>query len=240
MAYTRPDGRAPNELRPVKLQRGFSPYAEGSCLITMGKTVMHVTATVEGRVPPWMKGQGTGWVTAEYGMLPRSGRERNQRDLMRPNGRSMEIQRLIGRALRAVVDLSRIGEWTITIDCDAIQADGGTRTAAITAGYIALYDAFRWMIDQRILQEMPMTEVLAAVSVGTVQDTEILDLCYEEDSKAEVDMNLVMTDGGRYIEIQGTAETAPFSEERLARMLALGKKGIKELVAIQKQAIGIT
>lgn len=206
----------------------------------MGKTVMHVTATVEGRVPPWMKGQGTGWVTAEYGMLPRSGRERNQRDLMRPNGRSMEIQRLIGRALRAVVDLSRIGEWTITIDCDAIQADGGTRTAAITAGYIALYDAFRWMIDQRILQEMPMTEVLAAVSVGTVQDTEILDLCYEEDSKAEVDMNLVMTDGGRYIEIQGTAETAPFSEERLARMLALGKKGIKELVAIQKQAIGIT
>lgn len=239
MAFTRPDGRAPTEMRPVKLQRGFSPYAEGSCLITMGKTVMHVTATVEGRVPPWMKGQGTGWVTAEYGMLPRSGRERNQRDLMRPNGRTMEIQRLIGRALRAVVDLSRIGEWTITIDCDAIQADGGTRTAAITAGYIALYDAFRWMMDQRIIQEMPMNEVLAAVSVGAVEDTEILDLCYEEDRKAEVDMNLVMTDSGRYIEIQGTAETAPFSEERLARMLALGKKGIKELAALQKQALGI-
>lgn len=239
MAYTRPDGRAPNEMRPVKLQRGFSPYAEGSCLITMGKTVMHVTATVEARVPPWMKGQGTGWVTAEYGMLPRSGRERNQRDLMRPNGRTMEIQRLIGRALRSVVDLSRIGEWTITIDCDAIQADGGTRTAAITAGYVALYDAFQWMIGQRIIQEMPMTEVLAAVSVGAVQDIEILDLCYEEDSKAEVDMNLVMTDGGRYIEIQGTAESSPFTEERLARMLALGKKGIKELVALQKQSLGI-
>lgn len=240
MAFIRPDGRAPTEMRPVKLQRGFSPYAEGSCLITMGKTVMHVTATVEGRVPPWMKGQGTGWVTAEYGMLPRSGRERNQRDLMRPNGRTMEIQRLIGRSLRAVVDLSRIGEWTITVDCDAIQADGGTRTAAITAAYIALYDAFQWMMNQRIIQEMPLKEGLAAVSVGAVEGTEILDLCYEEDSKAEVDMNLVMTDTGRYVEIQGTAETAPFAEERFARMLALGKKGIKELSLLQKQALGLT
>ncbi|MER3466476.1 MAG: ribonuclease PH, partial [Armatimonadota bacterium] len=229
----------PTQMRPVKLQRGFSPFAEGSCLITIGKTIVHVTATVEGRVPPWMKGQGTGWVTAEYGMLPRSGRERNQRDLMRPNGRTMEIQRLIGRALRSVVDLSRIGEWTITVDCDAIQADGGTRTAAITAAYVALHDALEWMISQRIIEEMPLREVLAAVSVGTVNDTEMLDLCYEEDSKAEVDMNLVMTDTGRYVEIQGTAESAPFNEERLARMLALGKKGIEELVALQKQALGL-
>lgn len=239
MAFVRPDGRGPTDLRPVKLQRGFSPYAEGSCLIHMGKTIMHVTATVEDRVPGWMRGQGGGWITAEYGMLPRSGRDRNQRDFMRPNGRTMEIQRLIGRCLRSVVHLDRMGEWTITIDCDAIQADGGTRTAAITAGYIALYDAFLWMVEQRIVPEPPVKEMIAAVSVGCVQGTEILDLCYEEDSQAEVDMNLVMTESGRFVEIQGTAETEPFSDERFAKMLALGKKGIRELIELQRKALGL-
>lgn len=237
MGYERPDGRAPDELRPVLLERGVARFAEGSCRITMGDTIVLVTATVEDRVPPWMKGQGTGWVTAEYGMLPRSGRQRNQRDQLRPNGRSLEIQRLIGRAMRAVVDLSMFGERNIVLDCDAIQADGGTRTAAITAAYLALHDAFRWMIDQRMISQVPMNEAIAAVSVGVVGGVELLDLNYEEDSRAAVDMNLVMTNRGRYVEVQGTAEAEPFEEETFAKLIGLGKKGLRTLFKLQAECL---
>jgi ribonuclease PH len=233
------DGRQPNELRPVTIERGVAKYAEGSCRISMGETVMLVTATVEDRVPMWMKGQGSGWVTAEYGMLPRSGRQRNQRDTQRPNARSMEIQRLIGRAMRSVVDLKKLGERTITLDCDAIQADGGTRTASITAAQVALEDAFAWMMEKRMLDRVPMTESIAAVSVGVVNGVELLDLCYEEDSRAAVDMNLVMTDKGRYVEVQGTAEAEPFEEEQFAKLLGLGKRGIKQLFEFQREALAL-
>jgi ribonuclease PH len=237
---SRIDGRRPDQLRPVTLERGVAKYAEGSCLIKMGETHMLVTATVEERVPPFLKGSGQGWVTAEYAMLPRSGRQRNQRDGTRsPNGRSMEIQRLIGRALRGVVDLDAMGEKSILIDCDAIQADGGTRTASITAAYVALYDAMQWMISQRILRKSVIKEQLAAVSVGVVRGVEMLDLCYEEDSKADADMNVVMTASGRFIEIQGTAETEPYTTESLGKMLALGQKGIRELMKLQNACLGI-
>lgn len=236
----RVDGRQPDQLRPVKMEAGVAKFAEGSCLIEMGDTHMYVTATVEDRVPPFMKGQGSGWVTAEYSMLPRSGRQRNQRDANRgPNGRSMEIQRLIGRSLRAVVDMERMGERTITIDCDAIRADGGTRTAAITAAYVATYQAMQWMVSQRMIKQVLLKEPLAAISVGIVRGQELLDLCYEEDSKAETDMNIVMTGSGRFVEIQGTAESEPFGADALGKMLALGKKGVIELVELQKQALGI-
>ncbi len=236
----RVDGRQPDQLRPVKMEAGVAKFAEGSCLIEMGDTHMYVTATVEDRVPPFMKGQGSGWVTAEYSMLPRSGRQRNQRDANRgPNGRSMEIQRLIGRSLRAVVDMERMGERTITIDCDAIRADGGTRTAAITAAYVATYQAMQWMVSQRMIKQVLLKEPLAAISVGIVRGQELLDLCYEEDSKAETDMNIVMTGSGRFVEIQGTAESDPFGADALGKMLALGKKGVLELVELQKQALGI-
>lgn len=222
------------------MEAGVAKFAEGSCLIEMGDTHMYVTATVEDRVPPFMKGQGSGWVTAEYSMLPRSGRQRNQRDANRgPNGRSMEIQRLIGRSLRAVVDMERMGERTITIDCDAIRADGGTRTAAITAAYVATYQAMQWMVSQRMIKQVLLKEPLAAISVGIVRGQELLDLCYEEDSKAETDMNIVMTGTGRFVEIQGTAESEPFGADALGKMLALGKKGVLELVELQKQALGI-
>jgi len=199
---------------------------------------MLVTATVEDRVPPFMKGQGKGWLTAEYSMLPRSGRQRNQRDSNRgPNGRSMEIQRLIGRCMRSVVDLESMGERTITLDCDALRADGGTRTAAITAAYVATYDAMRWMIDQRMLKKILLNEPVAAISVGVVNGNELLDLCYEEDSRAQVDMNIVMTESGKFVEVQGTAESDPFSAETLGKMLALGKKGILQLIDLQKQVL---
>jgi ribonuclease PH len=200
---------------------------------------MLVTATVEDRVPPFLKGKGGGWVTAEYSMLPRSGRQRNQRELMKPNGRSMEIQRLIGRAVRTVVDLDALGERTITLDCDAIQADGGTRCAAITASYVALYDALQWMTKQRMLKTNVLREPLAAVSVGVYRNEEILDLNYDEDSSAATDMNLVMTASGRFIEIQGTAEKEPFPVETLGKLLKLGQKGINELIAGQKAALGL-
>ncbi len=198
---------------------------------------MLVTATVEDRVPMWMKGQGSGWVTAEYGMLPRSGRQRNQRDTQRPNARSMEIQRLIGRCLRSVIDLKALGERTITMDCDAIMADGGTRTASVTAAYVALMDAFNWMIGQRMIRAIPMSEAIAAVSVGVVGGVELLDLCYEEDSRAAVDMNLIMTDRGRYVEIQGTAEAEPFEEEQFAKLIGLAKRGIKQLLEYQREVL---
>ena len=205
----------------------------------IGDTHMLVTATVEDRVPPFMKNSGKGWVTAEYSMLPRSGRQRNQRDLMKPNGRSMEIQRLIGRAVRSIVDLESMGERTITLDCDAIRADGGTRTAAITAAYVALYDAMRWMKQQRMIKDILLFEPMAAISVGVSKNQEILDLNYEEDSTAHTDMNVVMTGSGRFIEIQGTGEQQPFSAETLGKMLRLAKKGIDELIEAQKAVLEI-
>lgn len=227
------DGRKADELRPYEFHRGYAKFAEGSCLLKIGDTHMLVTATVEERVPPFLKGQGKGWVTAEYSMLPRSGRQRNQRDLLKPNGRSMEIQRLIGRALRSIVDLEALGERTITLDCDAIQADGGTRTAAITAGYVALHDALSHLIRQRSLKSLPLHEPIAAISVGVHRNNEILDLNYDEDSSADTDMNVVMTESGRFVEIQGTAEDKPFSAETLGKMLRLAKGGIDQLIKAQ-------
>ncbi len=236
----RPDGRAVDELRPTKLTPGFAKFAEGSCLIEMGDTHMLVTATVEDRVPPFMKGQGKGWLTAEYSMLPRSGRQRNQRDGTRsPNGRSMEIQRLIGRSLRTIVDLEAMGERTITIDCDALRADGGTRTASITAAYVAAYQAMQWMVKQRMISRVLMKEPCAAISVGVYKGIEVLDLNYDEDSAAQTDMNVVMTASGQFIEIQGTAEAAPFSAESLGKLLSLAKKGVLQLVDLQQEALGL-
>jgi ribonuclease PH len=235
----RRDGRENDQLRPFSFERGFSKFAEGSCLIKIGETHMLVTATVEDRVPQFMKGKGSGWLTADYSMLPRSGRQRNQRDPMRPNGRNMEIQRLIGRALRTAIDLEALGERTITLDCDAIQADGGTRCAAITAGYVATYEAVQWMMSHRMLKKNPLYEPIAAVSVGIQNKTEILDLNYDEDSTAGTDMNVVMTESGKFIEIQGTAEQEPFAIDALGRLLRLGQKGISELIAAQKQALEI-
>lgn len=226
-------------MRPVSFERGFSKFAEGSCLLKIGETHMLVTATVEDRVPPFMKGKGSGWLTAEYSMLPRSGRQRNQRDLMKPNGRSMEIQRLIGRALRTAIDLEKLGERTITLDCDAIQADGGTRCAAITAGYVAAYDAVRWMLNKRMLKENVMREPIAAVSVGVYRNIEVLDLDYDEDSNAGTDMNIVMTASQKFVEIQGTAEATPFGVDVLGKLLKLGQKGILELVEGQKEVLEI-
>ena len=236
----RPDGRAADELRPTTLERNVIKFAEGSCLIKQGDTHVLVCATVEDRVAPWLKGAGQGWVTAEYSMLPRSGRQRNQRDGTRgPNGRSLEIQRLIGRALRSVVDLDVLGERTITLDCDAILADGGTRCASITAAYVALYDALTWMKDRRMIKNWPLREGLAAISVGILNNEERLDLCYEEDSRAATDRNVVMTSSGRFVEIQGTAEAEPFGADALGRMLKLGQKGVTELLAMQNEALGL-
>ncbi len=201
---------------------------------------MLVTATVEDRVPPFMKNTGKGWLTAEYAMLPRSGRQRNQRDGQRsPNGRSMEVQRLIGRCMRTMVDLDAMGERTITLDCDALRADGGTRTAAITAAYVATYDALLWMQKQRMIQRMLLKEPVAAISVGIVANQELLDLNYAEDSTAMTDMNVVMTESGKFIEVQGTAESQPFSAETLGKMLALAKKGIQQLNQLQRETLGI-
>jgi ribonuclease PH len=233
----RSDGRQPDQLRPFSLERGFAKFAEGSCLIKIGDTHMLVTATVEDRVPPFMKGKGSGWVTAEYSMLPRSGRQRNQRDLMKPNGRSMEIQRLIGRAMRTVFDLEKMGERTITLDCDALRADGGTRCAAITGAYVAAYDAVQWMLQQRMIRQNVLLEPIAAISVGIVNRLEVLDLNYDEDSTAHTDMNVVMTESGKFVEIQGTAERDPFSAETLGKMLKLAKKGCDELIVAQREAL---
>jgi len=236
----RHDGRQPDQLRPFTLERNFAKFAEGSCLIKIGDTHMLVTATVEDRVPPFMKGKGSGWVTAEYSMLPRSGRQRNQRDLMKPNGRSMEIQRLIGRAMRTVFDLEAMGERTITVDCDALRADGGTRCAAITGAYVACYDAVQWMMKERMLKRNVLTEPIAAISVGVVRGQEVLDLDYAEDSTAHTDMNIVMTGSGKFVEVQGTAEKEPFGIDTLGKMLKLGQKGINELIAAQKETLGIS
>lgn len=236
----RPDGRANDQLRPLTMEREASKFAEGSCFIKLGDTHVLCTATVEDRVPPFLKGTGQGWVTAEYSMLPRSGRQRNQRDANRgPNGRSIEIQRLIGRALRAVVDLNALGERTVTIDCDAILADGGTRCASITGGFVAMYDAIRWMNDKRMIKKFPVKEQLAAVSVGVYRGVEVLDLNYDEDSNAHTDMNVVMTNTGKFVEVQGTAESDPFSAETLGKMLSMAKKGIEDLAQAQRDVLGI-
>lgn len=235
----RVDGRSADQLRPCKITRKYNKYAEGSCLIEMGDTRVICTASVEEKVPLFRKGSGGGWVTAEYGMIPRACKDRNQREATRGNqqGRTLEIQRLVGRSLRSVVDLDSMGERTIWLDCDVVQADGGTRTASVTGAFVALVDALDSLVAWRLVPRRPITSYLAAVSVGIVGGTELLDLCYEEDCMAQVDMNLVMTGEGKFIEIQGTAEGAPFGKDRLFKMLDVGERGIRQLIAIQKKAL---
>jgi len=236
----RVDGRTNDEMRPVKITMDYLAYPEGSALIEIGNTRVLCTATIEDRVPFFKKGEGTGWLTAEYGMLPRSTHTRNQRATYGDKivGRTQEIQRLIGRSLRACIDLSLIGERTITIDCDVLQADGGTRTASITGGYLALVQSLRKMKTRNIIKTIPLKCAIAATSVGIVDGDELLDLCYAEDFRASVDFNVVMTDKGDFIEIQGTAEGRPFSKENTESLLTLADKGIKHLLAIQKNNLG--
>lgn len=233
----RRDGRAPDEIRPVRIIRNYMKYPEGSVLIEVGDTRVICTATVEDRVPPFLKDSGQGWITAEYSMLPRSTAERTQRDVQL-RGRSQEIQRIIGRSLRAVVDLSSLGEMTIVMDCDVIQADGGTRTAAITGSFVALVDAIEWMMEQSLVRVSPIKDFVAAVSVGIVEGIPMLDLSYYEDSVADVDMNVVMTGGGKFVEIQGTAERMAFGDDEMEEMLRLARRGIEKLVEVQREAIG--
>ncbi len=231
--------RAYDEMRPVKMTRNYTKMPEGSVLIEVGETKVLCTASIEEKVPPFQKGSGKGWVTAEYAMLPRATQTRTQREATKGklSGRTMEIQRLIGRALRSVVDLKKLGERTIWLDCDVIQADGGTRTASITGAYVALVDAVQVLQKKGLLRQNPITDSLAAVSVGKVNGEAMLDLAYEEDSKAEVDMNIVMTGNGKFVEIQGTAEEVPFDREELEWFLLLAEKGIKELIAAQKTVL---
>ncbi|HEC97695.1 MAG TPA: ribonuclease PH [Nitrospirae bacterium] len=235
----RKDGRRKDELRPVKVTRHFIKHAEGSVLIEVGQTRVICTASIEERVPPFLRDQGRGWVTAEYAMIPRSTSTRTTREAAtgKIGGRTHEIQRLIGRSLRAVVDLEGLGERTVWIDCDVIQADGGTRTASITGAYIALVNAMRYAVRNGIIERNPVKDYLAAVSVGVVDGEPMLDLCYEEDFKAEVDMNIVMTGSGKYVEVQGTAEGEPFERETLGRLLTLAETGIKEIIGIQEGAL---
>jgi len=236
----RPSGRAPDQLRPVSLEPGFSRHAEGSCLVKFGDTHVLCTASVDERVPPWMRNSGKGWVTAEYGMLPRSTHTRTDREAARgkQSGRTQEIQRLIGRSLRAVVNLQAMGERQINIDCDVLQADGGTRTAAITGSWVALHFAFERLIKDGKLAASPLSGTVAAVSCGLWEGAAVLDLDYPEDSKAEADANFVLTGTGGIVEVQGTAEKDPFSEAQFLELLALAKKGIGELVSLQKLAVG--
>jgi len=236
---TRRDGRAPDQLRPVKIEMGVNVHAEGSCLIEMGRTRVWITASVEDRVPMHRRGSGQGWITAEYSMLPRATHDRGGRESIqgRLGGRTHEIQRLIGRSLRAAVDMKQIGERTITLDCDVLQADGGTRTASITGAFCALYMAVKRMKDVRMIAELPVRQYLAAVSCGIVDSTPVLDLDYGEDFQASTDLNCVMTEDGRLVELQATAEGAPYSRSELDAMLALGFKGIKELIVAQKRAL---
>jgi ribonuclease PH len=237
---SRPDGRAFDELRPVELTIDFMPNAEGSCLAAMGDTRVICTASLEQGVPRWMQGKGRGWVTAEYSMLPRSTNERVGREVNkgRPSGRTQEIQRLIGRSLRAVTDMDAMGEWTVWLDCDVLQADGGTRTASITGAYVALVRAFGLLVDQGQMKELPLLDSIAAVSVGIIGGEPCLDLNYAEDSTAGVDMNVVMTGSGRLVEVQGTAEDGTFDRSELDRLLDLATKGIGELTARQAAALG--
>jgi ribonuclease PH len=235
----RPSKRAPDELRRVALERGVARYAEGSCLVKFGDTHVLVTASLEERPPPWRRGTGKGWVTAEYAMLPRATLERTRREVTqgRPSGRSQEIQRLIGRSLRSVVDLQKLGERQITIDCDVIQADGGTRTASITGAWVALNDCILWMMARNMLAESPLKDHVAAISCGIVGGAPVLDLDYAEDSAAETDANFVMTGAGGIVEVQGTAEGAAFSTEELMALLGLAKGGIARLIELQKMAV---
>jgi ribonuclease PH len=233
----RRDGRRPAELRPVKLTPGFLPPAEGSVLIEMGATRVVCTATVQEGVPPFLRGQGRGWVTAEYAMLPRSSPERIERERRGPGGRTHEIQRLIGRSLRAVVDMTALGETSVLVDCDVLQADGGTRTASITGGYVALVLALERLRAAGTLRKLPLTGSVAAVSVGIVEGKVVLDLDYSEDSRAEVDMNVVMTGAGRFVEVQGTAEGSPFTAGQLTRLLAAGGDGVRALTALQRDTL---
>ncbi|HEX6614363.1 MAG TPA: ribonuclease PH [Rhodanobacteraceae bacterium] len=239
MTTIRPSRRAPDQLRAITLQRHFTRHAEGSVLVSFGDTRVLCTASVEERVPPWLRGKGEGWVTAEYGMLPRATTERNQREAARggQGGRTMEIQRLIGRSLRACVDRAALGERVITLDCDVLQADGGTRTAAITGAYVALVDAVDFLKTKKLITRDPLFGAVAAVSVGIYRGVPVLDLDYAEDSDCDTDMNVVMNDGGGFIEVQGTAEGHAFRREEMDAMLALAQKGIFELIALQRAAL---
>ncbi|HMN34662.1 MAG: ribonuclease PH [Chiayiivirga sp.] len=238
-SFSRPSGRAPDQLRPVRIQRRYTRHAEGSVLVCFGDTQVLCTASVEARVPPFLRGKGEGWVTAEYGMLPRSTHTRNDREAARgkQGGRTLEIQRLIGRALRACVDRRLLGERTITLDCDVLQADGGTRTAAITGAYVALHDAVGWLMARREIARSPIFGAIAAVSVGVYRGVPVLDLDYAEDSDCDTDMNLVMNDGGGFIELQGTAEGHAFRRDELDALLALGEAGARALFAAQQAAL---
>jgi len=240
MNLLRQDGRRKDQLRPVTITRDFIKHAEGSVLIEMGGTKVICTASVEEKVPPFLKDKGLGWVTAEYAMLPRATHERTQREAVRgkQGGRTLEIQRLVGRALRAVTNQAAMGERTVWIDCDVIQADGGTRTASITGSFVALADAFAALKKKGLLKSRPLTDYLAAVSVGRLGGEVFVDLAYEEDSRAEVDMNLVMTGSGRFVEVQGTAERLAFDKKDLNEFLTMGERAIQELVALQKGLVG--
>ena len=235
----RPSSRAPDEMRHIRITRNYTMHAEGSVLVEFGNTRVLCNATIEERVPGFLRGKGQGWVTAEYGMLPRSTNSRMGREAARgkQGGRTMEIQRLIGRSLRAVVDMQALGERSVTVDCDVIQADGGTRTASITGGFVALADAVQTLLDSKAIDKNPLTGQVASVSVGIYKGTPVLDLDYPEDCNAETDMNVVMSDAGDFIEVQGTAEGHPFSQDELNSMLALAKKGITELLASQQAAL---
>lgn len=235
----RPSGRAPDALRPVSLTTGFARHAEGSCLIRMGATEVLCAASVEGRVPGFLRGSGQGWVTAEYGMLPRATHTRGDREAARgkQSGRTQEIQRLVGRSLRVVVDRAAMGEMTVTLDCDVLNADGGTRCAAITGAWIALHLAFRHLIRSNVLTRMPLAGQVAAVSCGIARGVPLLDLDYDEDSTAEADANFVLTDAGGIVEVQGTAERAPFSDAQLLELLALARRGTETLFALQRDAV---
>jgi len=233
----RVDGRANDDLRPVNITLGYQDYPEGSALIEMGKTRVLCAVSVEDRVPPFLKGQGTGWVTAEYAMLPRATHTRTSRNPDKQAGRSQEIQRLIGRSLRAAIDMNSLGERTFTIDCDVLQADGGTRTASITGAYVALYVALNKLKKMGMYKVIPIKCAVAAISVGIVDRLKMLDLCYEEDSRAAVDFNVVMTDKGEFVELQGTAEGKPFSKDAIDALIALADKGIKQLFEEQKKVL---
>lgn len=235
----RPSGRAPEQPRDIRITRHYTRHAEGSVLVEFGDTKVICTASVENKVPPFLRGEGKGWITAEYGMLPRSTGSRMGREAARgkQGGRTVEIQRLIGRSLRAAVDLGKLGEHSITIDCDVIQADGGTRTAAITGGCVALVDALNSLVADGRLKQSPLVQMVAALSVGVYRGTPVVDLDYPEDSEAETDMNVIMTDRGGFIEIQGTAEGAPFEQHELDSMLTLARAGIDQIFAIQKAAL---
>ena len=241
MSDPRSYGRAADALRPVRIERGYARHAEGSALIDFGDTRVLCTASVEERVPAFLRGKARGWLTAEYGMLPRSTGTRSEREAARgkQGGRTLEIQRLIGRSLRAVVDLARLGERTLQIDCDVLQADGGTRTAAITGAFVAAYDALRWLHDREMIAELPLRDFVAAVSVGMHGGRVLVDLDYAEDSTAEVDLNVVMTGSGGFVEVQGTAEGAPFSQQDLDAMLDAARSAIAVLVLRQRAALGL-